>query len=147
MSVTSVDEGLALPTRLSLRALRADALHRLLLSKRGWCPTADEIATLAVLASWNRRVVDLAIADLVATGALIADPRGRLRMSAAVDGVSLVELRPGDETDDYTVVAAPIRERDGGVRVRVRCFDEPWRDTFVTGDPDDDVLVIERCRR
>ena len=66
------------PTRLSLRAMSADAVHRLLLSPRGQVATLDEIAGLLDLQGWNREAIDLAVADLVADGKLSDDERGRL---------------------------------------------------------------------
>jgi hypothetical protein len=65
-------------TRLSLAEMRANALHRLLLSPRGRVDTVDEIAGLSDLFSWPREQIQVAIADLVAAGYLVEDAHGRL---------------------------------------------------------------------
>src|SRR4051794_19838051 len=59
-----------LPTRLSLRGMRADALHRLLLSPRGRVDTVDDIPRLSDLFSWPGVQVQAAIGDLVHDGLL-----------------------------------------------------------------------------
>lgn len=67
-----------LPTRLSLRGMRSDALHRLLASPRGRSATTlKEIPGLADLFSWPRLQIEVAIADLVADGR-VAEGDGRL---------------------------------------------------------------------
>ena len=72
------------PTRLSLRALRADAVHRLLASPRGTSAlVAADIAGLPDLASWDRLTLDVAIADLVSDGRLADDEFGRLVVGPA----------------------------------------------------------------
>ena len=69
------------PTRLSLRAVRADALHRLLASPRGASAlVAADIAGLPDLASWDRLALDVALDDLVADGRIADDGFGRLRV-------------------------------------------------------------------
>jgi hypothetical protein len=68
----------SLPTSLSIRDMRSDALHRLLLSPRGRVATVDEIPGLVDLASWTALALDVAIADLVAVGLLAEGPRGEL---------------------------------------------------------------------
>lgn len=83
------------PTRLSLRALRADALRRLLLSERGRLAlTVEDVANLPDLRGWDATVLRTTIADLVGDGILsddgygrihVAPPEGRIR---AVDGRS-----------------------------------------------------------
>lgn len=57
---------------------------------------------------------------------------------------ALEDLRPGDETDAYEVLAHPTRQADGQIRVSVRYFADPWREGFVNGDSDEDVVVIHR---
>jgi hypothetical protein len=66
------------PTRLSLRDMRSDALHRLLLSPRGHVATVDEIPRLSDLFSWPSVQVDVAIGDLVHDGRLAEDESGQL---------------------------------------------------------------------
>lgn len=61
-----------------LRAMRADALHALLLTPRGAVQTADEIPMLADLAGWPADALGAAVADLVADGRLTDDEHGRL---------------------------------------------------------------------
>lgn len=67
-----------LPTKLSLRDMRADALHRLLLSPRGRVTTVDEIPRLSDLFSWPSLQVQVAIADLVDDGRLEEGADGKL---------------------------------------------------------------------
>ena len=75
----SSPNGSAPPTRLSLRAMHADALHRLLLSDRGASAlSVQDIYGLDDLASWSRLVLDVAIGDLVHDGRLADDAYGRL---------------------------------------------------------------------
>lgn len=76
--MTALDPQGSGPTRLSLRAMRADALHRLLLTPRGRVATADEIPALTDLFSWPRLQIHLAIADLVHDGLLDEDAHGQL---------------------------------------------------------------------
>lgn len=67
------------PTRLNVREMRADALHRLLLSpRRGVVATVDEIPRLSDLFSWPSIQVQVAIGDLVSDGRLADDEHGRL---------------------------------------------------------------------
>lgn len=68
----------AAPTRLSLAVLRADSLHRLLLSPRGKANTVDDIPRLSDLFSWPSEQVQTAICDLVIDGRLTEDAQGRL---------------------------------------------------------------------
>lgn len=65
------------PTRLSLRDLRSDALYKLLESPRGEVATLGDIFSLPDLAGWQREVLDVAIADLVADGLLADDEHGQ----------------------------------------------------------------------
>ena len=59
--------------------MRADALHSLLASPRGTAAlTLADVAALPDLAGWNREVLDVAVADLVADGRLADDEYGRL---------------------------------------------------------------------
>ena len=59
--------------------MRADALHKLLLSDRGRAAlTLADIATLPDLRSWDRHVLGAAIGDIVADGRLADDEFGRL---------------------------------------------------------------------
>jgi len=61
--------------------LRADALHRLLLSARGASArTVEEIEALPDLASWNRLVLQVAIGDAVHDGRLADDESGRIHV-------------------------------------------------------------------
>jgi len=77
------------PTRLSLRALRADALRRLLLSERGASAlTVKDIYGLSDLASWSRLVLDVAIADLVDGGDLTDDARGRIHVQPIAEAAT-----------------------------------------------------------
>lgn len=69
-------EAVNAPTRLSLAALRADALFRLLLSPRGQIATLDDIARLPDLRGWNREAVEAAVAELVTDGRLVDDEHG-----------------------------------------------------------------------
>lgn len=67
------------PVRLSLRDMRADALHRLLLSPRGaGVRDVDDIHRLEDLGSWHGAVLDAAVDDLVAAGTLEQDAHGQL---------------------------------------------------------------------
>lgn len=68
----------SLPTSLYLRDMRADALHRLLLSPRGRVDTAEAIPRLSDLFSWPSLQVQVAIADLVHDGRLAEDEHGQL---------------------------------------------------------------------
>lgn len=65
-------------TRLNIRDLRSDALHRLLLSPRGRVATVEEVPRLSDLFSWPSLLVQVAIADLVHDGRLAEDEQGRL---------------------------------------------------------------------
>ena len=67
----------ARPTRLSLRAMRADALHGLLLSPRGQVATLDDISRLTDLRGWSPEAIDVAVATLCADGRLVDDEYGR----------------------------------------------------------------------
>ena len=67
-----------LPTKLSVRDMRADALHRLLLSPRGRVATVDDIPRLTDLFSWPSLQVQMAIADLVHDGRIEEGPDGKL---------------------------------------------------------------------
>lgn len=68
-------------TRLSLRALRADAILRLLTSPRGaGVRYVEDIHALADLRGWQRIVIDVAIGDLVADGKIEEDAVGVLRV-------------------------------------------------------------------
>lgn len=76
------------PTRLSLRALRADALRRLLLSPRGQVATVADICRLPDLASWGDLVLEIAIGDLVADGLLADDAYGRINVEPIAGSAS-----------------------------------------------------------
>ena len=66
------------PTRISVRQMRSDALHRLLASPRGRSATTlEEIPRLSELFSWPRLQIEVAIADLVHDGRL-TEGDGRL---------------------------------------------------------------------
>lgn len=65
------------PTRISVAEMRADALHRLLLSPRGQVTSVDAIAGLVDLRGWNSEAIEAAVAHLVADGRLVDDERGR----------------------------------------------------------------------
>lgn len=65
-------------TSITLRAMRADALHRLLLTPRGRVEHASRIPALPDLGSWAGLAIDVAVADLVADGRLSDDEHGRL---------------------------------------------------------------------
>jgi len=67
-----------LPTRLNVRTLRADALHRLLLTPRGRVDTVDDIPRLGDLFSWPSIQVQVAIYDLCHDGRLAEDAHGKL---------------------------------------------------------------------
>ena len=67
-----------LPTRVNVATMRADALHRLLLSPRGRVRTVEEISRLSDLFSWPSLQVQVAIADLVHDGRLEEGPDGTL---------------------------------------------------------------------
>jgi hypothetical protein len=58
--------------------MRADALHRLLLSARGQAATIAELRQLPDLRGWAPLTIDMAVADLVADGRLEEGPTGRL---------------------------------------------------------------------
>lgn len=74
------------PTKLGVRAARADALHRLLASPRGaGVRVLADVHALADLGNWQRIVLDVAIADLVAAGKLEEDARGLLRVQPRGD--------------------------------------------------------------
>lgn len=79
MSVTTTRR----TTVLTVRALRADALHRLLASDRGRCGSVEEIALLPDLASWDRVALLAAIDDLIVAGVLQdkPGPRGGLTVT------------------------------------------------------------------
>ena len=71
--------GSARPTRLSLRDMRAQAVHGLLASPRGaGALVVADIPRLPDLRSWDRLALDVAIADLLADGRLADDEVGRL---------------------------------------------------------------------
>jgi len=65
-------------TRLSLSAMRADALYRLLRSSRGRVETVEEIPGLSELFTWPRRQIELAIDQLVSDGRIVEDAHGKL---------------------------------------------------------------------
>lgn len=67
-----------LPTRLNVRTVRADALHRLLLAQRGRVATVGDIPRLSDLFSWPSVQVQVAICDLVDDGRLEEGPDGKL---------------------------------------------------------------------
>lgn len=70
------------PTRLSLRDMRADALHRLLTSPRGeHVRTVTDIHALVDLRGWQRLAIAAAIADLLAAGKLNEDSAGTIRVA------------------------------------------------------------------
>lgn len=74
-------------TRLSLRGMRADALHRLLLSPRGRVAlTLADIEALPDLAAWGTNRLSVAIGDLVHDGRCEENAYGR------------IHVRPLDET-------------------------------------------------
>lgn len=64
-------------TSVTLRELRADALHRLLLTPRGQVTTLEDLGRLPDLAAWNPEALAVAVADLVADGRLVDDEYGR----------------------------------------------------------------------
>ncbi len=66
------------PTRLSLAQLRADSLHRLLLTRRRDVRTVAAIYGCSELFSWPRRQIGQAIDLLIADGRLADDAHGRL---------------------------------------------------------------------
>jgi len=68
---------MTLPTRLFLRDLRADDLHRLLVRRRD-ARTPEDIYRLSELFSWPREQIAVAIADLVEDGRLADTADGRL---------------------------------------------------------------------
>ena len=81
--------GSAPPTRLSLRAMRSDALHRLLLSERGASArTVEDIYGLGDLASWGRLVLDVAIADLVNDALLVDNEAGRIHVEPIAESAA-----------------------------------------------------------
>lgn len=67
-----------LPTRLTLAAMRASALHRVLLAPRGRAGTVADIPRLSDLFSWPSLQVQVAIADLVNEGLIEEGPQGEL---------------------------------------------------------------------
>ncbi len=69
-------EGQALPTSISLRELRADDLHRLLVKARGRIDTVEQVPRVAL--TWPRVVLDVAVADLIEDGRLAENAHGRL---------------------------------------------------------------------
>lgn len=66
------------PTRLSLAQLRADSLHRLLLTRRRDVRTLAAIYGCSELFSWPRRQIEQAVDTLIADGRLADDAHGRL---------------------------------------------------------------------
>lgn len=73
---------------ITLRVMRAEALHQLLLTPRGrMALTLDDIYRLPDLGGWTRETTETAIADLCVDGRLSDDAYGRLivapRMEAA----------------------------------------------------------------
>jgi len=69
--------------------LRADSLHRLLLSDRGASAlTLADIEALPDLASWNHFVLEAAINDLVAAGMLTDDAYGRIHVEPIAEATS-----------------------------------------------------------
>ena len=63
-------------TRITLRELRADDLHRALLKARGRIDRIEHIPRVAF--AWPRAVLDVAVADLVADGRLAENAHGNL---------------------------------------------------------------------
>ena len=87
MARMSQDNGA--PARLTLRALRADALRRLILSERGASAvTLEDIEGLPDLASWGAEVLRVTIGDLVASGVLTDDAHGRIRVQPLAERAS-----------------------------------------------------------
>lgn len=68
-------------TQLTLRDLRADALHRLLLSPRGAIAAASDIPGLPDLSGWSSVSLRLAIGDLITSGRMTVDDEGWITVS------------------------------------------------------------------
>lgn len=83
-----------LPTRLNvrtMRAMRADALHRLLLTLRGTVTTLDDIGRLPNLSGWPTLRLETAIADLCHDRLLTNDGHGHV----------IVHQRPACPTEKH----------------------------------------------
>lgn len=65
-----------MPTSRTVRDLRAEIVHQLALEHGA--TTLDDLAAIPRLAGWTPRILDVAVADLVADGRFRDDARGRL---------------------------------------------------------------------
>jgi len=63
-------------TRITLRELRADDLHRLLINARRRIDRIEHVPRVAF--TWPRIVLDIAIADLIEDGRLAENAHGSL---------------------------------------------------------------------
>lgn len=77
MTARTTDPSAERGTKRTLRQVRADVLHRLLLSPRGQVVTLEDIARLPTVGRWAPWALDIAVADLVADGRLTDDEYGR----------------------------------------------------------------------
>lgn len=101
------DSGAAAPLLgATLRELRADALHRVLLSRGGQVATLGDIARLPALAGWSPARLEVAIGDLVHQGLLVDDEYGRPQ------ALPTQQADP-ETTQRLAVVAARLRRRGG----------------------------------
>jgi len=118
--MTARASNLSVPTT-SLRAMRADALHRLLLKSRSRVSVTGDIPRLSELLNWPSEQIQVAIGDLVAAGLLVDDEHGHIhvrplaeatarRAGARADhpkleGLRGLEKRPGNKSRAASVNA------------------------------------------
>jgi len=67
---------------LSVREVRAQIVHGVLLADPAAVEVAEDIARLARLATWSPAILAAAVDDLVAAGRITDDAHGRLQIHA-----------------------------------------------------------------
>jgi len=95
------------PTRLSLRDMRAQAVHALLASPRGaGARVAADIAGLPDLCSWDQLALDVAIAEDAAAFVL----EDRVLATQRLDAVRVALTV--DQVDEFALPTAPAKTSD-----------------------------------
>ena len=85
----STPNGSARRTRIRVRAMRADAVHRLLASPSGASVlVAADIYDVRDLAAWPRLVLAAAVDDLIADGRITDDESGRIRVQPLAEATA-----------------------------------------------------------